>query len=93
MENAVWPDKVRLYMIERSKAYGKDRNYHYGFYDGYQYATKKTDTYNLREILNDLNYTIEINLQSGIDNVGTTYLKNVYNKLSDEITKIEELYG
>jgi hypothetical protein len=51
---------------------------------------KQTDTYNLRELLNDLNYNIETNLQRGIDNIHVTYLKNIWNKLSDEITKIEE---
>ena len=47
------------------------------------------DIYALRELLNDLNYNIEINLQNGIDNIHITYLKNLWNKLSDWITKAE----
>ena len=94
MEKEIWPDEVRLKMIENSKFYPDDeRVYQYGFYDGYQYlkTENKVDTYYLRELLNDLNYNIETNLQNGIDNIHITYLKNIWNKLSDEITKMEEL--
>ena len=36
----IWPNKVRLYMIEKSKFYEDERIYQYGFYDGYQYASQ-----------------------------------------------------
>ena len=39
MKNEIWPDNVRLYMIEKSEFYPDDKRvYQYGFYDGYQYA-------------------------------------------------------
>lgn len=34
----VWPDEVRLKMIEKSEFYQEPKIYQYGFYDGYQAA-------------------------------------------------------
>lgn len=40
IENS-WPDTVRLDMIEKSEWYESPSVYQYGFYDGYQRATKE----------------------------------------------------
>ena len=41
MENTnKWPDATREFMIEKSKTYENQKDYNYGFYDGYQ---KKSD--------------------------------------------------
>ena len=36
-----WPDEIRLAMIEKSRFYGEDKIYHYGYYDGYQKAIQR----------------------------------------------------
>jgi len=46
----IWPNKVRLYMIEKSKFYEDERIYQYGFYDGYQYASQRLPSDNRKTI-------------------------------------------
>ena len=36
VNNFEWPDEIRKEMIERSKLYDHDREYQYGYYDGWQ---------------------------------------------------------
>ena len=83
-----WPDEVRLHMIERSRFYSDNEHiYHYGFYDGYQYLYNKNKniTAGLRELLSEIHIIIQEEKPIYGD-----YMRYIWNKLSDEITKIEE---
>jgi hypothetical protein len=71
---------VGVYTLNWEKSFGKPEM---GF------TETNIDIYELREILNDINYNIETNLQRGNDTTDITYLKNIWNRLSDFITKIE----
>jgi hypothetical protein len=87
MENKNWPDKVRLKMIEKSEFYPDDKQiYQYGFYDGYQYRmNNKHNTDGLRIILTDIHIAIQEDKPYSLN------LRDLWNRLSNEITEMEKL--
>jgi hypothetical protein len=58
MDNANWPDEVRLKMIEKSEFYQDPQIYQYGFYDGYQLASVPSTSNQTLEQLAEQRYPI-----------------------------------